>query len=136
MNKIFLIDDDEDDQLLFKEAIESLNLGLQFNIAINGKMALDNLIVSTSLPDLIFLDLNMPIMIGFDFLVHIKREDRLSRIPIGIFTTSNNLHDQERTKEYGVKFFLTKPADFQVLCDKLREILSLDFSIDDYISIK
>ncbi len=136
MNIIFLIDDDEDDLLIFKQAIGSINPLLHCDTATNGKIALDKLKANASLPHIIFLDLNMPIMNGFDFLGHVKREDRLSRIPVVIFTTSNNLIDQKRAKEYGAKFFLTKPADFLVLCNKLREILSLDFSSDDYISIK
>ncbi len=136
MKKILLIDDDEDDQLLFKVAIKSIDPTMICDTSTNGKIALDKLKVSTVLPDLIFLDLNMPIMNGFDFLVHIKKEDQLCRIPIGILTTSKNLLDQERTKEYGAKFFLTKPSDFQILCSKLREILSIDFSNDNYFSIK
>ncbi|MCY7422353.1 MAG: response regulator [Chitinophagaceae bacterium] len=135
MNKIFLIDDDEDDQLFFRDAIESINPLLKCDTATNGKMALDKLKVSTSLPDLIFLDLNMPVMNGFEFLIQIKKENHLNKIPIGIFTTSNNLRDKELTNEFGAKFFLTKPNDFQVLRKKLQQILSEDFSTEEYISI-
>lgn len=136
MNKILLIDDDEDDQFYFKEAIETINPYLQCDTAINGKIALDKLKVSSSLPDIIFLDLNMPIMNGFDFLVQIKREDHLSKIPVGIFTTSNILRDKELTKEFGAQFFLTKPSDFQVLCKRLRQVLSADFTKEEYVIIK
>ncbi len=135
MNEILLVDDDVDDQLFFKEAIELINPSLHCDTATNGKIALDKLKVSTSLPDIIFLDLNTPVMNGFDFLIQIKKENQLNKIPICIFTTSNILRDQELTKEFGAQFFLTKPNDFQVLRKKLQQILSADFSNDEYISI-
>jgi len=135
MNKVFLIEDDEDDQLLFKEAIESINPSLHCDTATNGKIALDKLKATTSLPDIIFLDLNMPVMNGFDFLIQIKKENELNKIPVGIFTTSNIFREKELTKKFGAQFFLTKPADFQVLRKKLQQILSADFSTDEYISI-
>ncbi len=135
MNKIFLIDDDEDDQLLFKQAIESINPMLQYDTATNGKIALDKLKSSPSLPDIIFLDLNMPVMNGLEFLIQIKKENALSKIPVGIFTTSDVLRDKELTKEFGAQFFLTKPNDFQVLRKKLEQVLSGDFATNEYISI-
>ncbi len=135
MNKLFLIDDDLDDQFFFKEVIESINPTLHCDTATNGKIALDKLKVGASLPDIIFLDLNMPVMNGFDFLIQIKKENQLNKIPVCIFTTSNILRDKELTKEFGAQFFLTKPNDFQVLRKKLQQILSADFSTDEYISI-
>jgi len=135
MNKVFLIEDDEDDQLLFKEAIKSINPSLQCDTSTNGKIALEKLKATTSLPDIIFLDLNMPVMNGFDFLIQIKKENELNKIPVGIFTTSNIFREKELTKECGAQFFLTKPTDFQVLRKKLQQILSADFSTDEYISI-
>jgi len=135
MNKIFLIDDDEDDQLLFKQAIESINPMLQYDTATNGKIALDKLKSSPSLPDIIFLDLNMPVMNGLEFLIQIKKENALSKIPVGIFTTSNLLRDKELTKEFGAQFFLTKPNDFQLLRKQMQQILSADFTTEEYISV-
>jgi len=135
MNKIFLIDDDEDDTFLFKEAIEVIDPTLQCDTATNGQVALDQLKAAAVLPDIIFLDLNMPVMNGLDFLVHIKKESALSKIPVGIFSTSNIPADQEQTKKLGASFFLTKPTDFQVLCKKLRQILSADFPSEEYTSV-
>ena len=128
MKKIFLVDDDEDDQFLFKEALELIDPALQCETAYNGKIALEMLKANASHPDLIFLDLNMPIMNGFDLLIHIKKDISLSKIPIGVFSTSNNLRDKELTKDSGALFFITKPSDFQELVKKLREVLFTDFS--------
>lgn len=135
MNKLFLIDDDEDDQSFLKDAIASVNPLLHCETALNGKIALEKLKDGSSLPDLIFLDLNMPIMNGFDFLIQIKKENALSKIPVGIFTTSNIIQDKELTKELGARFFITKPIDFQILCKKLQQILTADFSTQEYLVV-
>jgi CheY-like chemotaxis protein len=135
MNKLFLIDDDEDDHLFFKDALKAINPKLDFEIATNGKIALDQLKASKILPDLIFLDLNMPIMNGFDFLVQIRKDDRLNKIPIGIFSTSSVVRDKELTKDLGARFYITKPSDFKTLCIKIRKILESDFNSEEYIAI-
>ena len=136
MNKIYLIDDDEDDHFIFKEVLQSINPLFKCDTALNGKIALDTLRVSTTLPDIIFLDLNMPVMNGFDFLINFKKDDTFSKIPIGIFTTSNTLKDQKLSKDYGARFFLHKPSSFEILSKKLRQLLFADFSNDNYIAIK
>ncbi len=130
MNKIFLIDDDEDDQFMFKEVVKSIDPSKHCEIAVNGKNALEILKLSDYLPDIIFLDLNMPIMNGYDFLIQVKKEKKLKKIPVGIFSTSNNSHDKQITKEFGAQFFLTKPTDFQTLRKQLLQILSSDFLCD------
>ncbi len=135
MKKILLIDDDEDDQLMFKEVIESINPTLPCETAMNGKIALDKLKVWASLPYIIFLDLNMPVMNGFEFLIQIKKEKTLSQIPVCIFTTSNIPRDKDLAKEFGAICFLTKPNDFQVLRQQLQQILTADFSTNEYLSI-
>ncbi len=135
MNRILLVDDDEDDRLFFIEAIELINPSLQCYTAINGKIALEKLKGDFYLPDLIFLDLNMPFMNGFDFLRQIKKEKLLSKIPVGITSTSNIIHDRELSKELGANFFLTKPNDFEVLREKLKQILTLDFSTVEYLIV-
>jgi CheY-like chemotaxis protein len=134
VNKILLIDDDEDDQVFFKEALALINPFLQCDTAANGKIALDKLNASISLPDIIFLDLNMPFMNGLEFLIQIRKEAGLNRIPLGIFTTSNIVRDKELAKELGARFFLTKPNDFQLLRKQLQQVLSADFSTNEYIS--
>jgi len=136
MNRIFLIDDDEDDQLFFSEALKLINPSLQYDSAANGKIALDKLTSIDRLPDLIFLDLNMPVMNGYEFLKQAMNNLHINKIPIGIFTTSNILSDIERAKELGAKFFFTKPNDFNVLCDKLEKILTEDFNTEGFIAIK
>jgi len=127
MNKIILIDDDEDDLFFFTDAIKCMHPQPVCETAMNGKAALNNLQKSTVLPDMIFLDLNMPLMNGFEFLINIKKDNRLSEIPVGIYSTSSIISDIALSKKLGANFYLTKPNDMQMLRKKLQEIFSADF---------
>jgi CheY-like chemotaxis protein len=135
MKRILLVDDDHDDQLLFREALESIGSVCICDVAENGKLALEQL-KSSQLPDIIFLDLNMPILNGFDFLEEARKDQVIAAIPTGILTTSNSQQDIELSKQLGARFFITKPNDFQTLCDMIAQTLSVDFSKVDYLSYR
>ena len=124
---ILLIDDDEDDQLIFKDAINEVHSDIECLIASNGKDAYFQLEKSPAPPSLIFLDLNMPVMNGFEFLERIKKSDRLKNIPVVIYTTSDSPLDKKNTLDAGAVLFFTKTADFKLLKIKLSEILQRDF---------
>jgi CheY-like chemotaxis protein len=127
---IFLVDDDADDQLFFTDALKDIDSSISCSIANNGKEALDYLSRMTMLPEILFLDLNMPFMNGYECLSRLKNEDRLSRIPVVIFTTSSDPKDAEITHQLGAEVFLSKPNEFRQLREKLEKILALDFSAD------
>lgn len=121
--KLLLVDDDIDDQLFFVDAIKELAPSFECGIANNGLEALDHLEKVPPPPSLIFLDLNMPLMNGFECLAQLKKTNDYKEIPVVIFTTSNNPVDIEKAITMGAKMFLTKPPDYNVLKNKLREIL-------------
>jgi len=123
---VLLVDDDQDDQLIFRDAIKEVNSGMVCLIASNGKDAFLQLEESSSPPSLIFLDLNMPVMNGFEFLERIKKNDRLKNIPVVIYTTSDSPLDKKNTLSAGAVLFFTKTADFKFLKLKLGEILHRD----------
>ena len=125
--KILLIDDDIDDQLYFKDAINEISKSLECNIANNGREAIKQ-INGPPPPDLIFLDLNMPVMNGYECLSFLKREDRYKNIPVVIFTTSQSVNDIEKSRKMGAELFFTKPSNFNTLCAKLDSILDMDFT--------
>jgi CheY-like chemotaxis protein len=125
---IFLVDDDVDDQLFFTDALREIDSGISCSIANNGKEALEYLRELKLLPEILFLDLNMPFMNGYECLSQLKNEPRLSRIPVVIFTTSNDPKDAEITHQLGAEVFLSKPPEFGQLREKLEKILALDFS--------
>ena len=127
--KILLVEDDTDDQLFFVDAVKEIQPTLECDIASNGLEALDHLDKVPPPPSIIFLDLNMPIMNGFECLAKLKAIKQYKEIPVVIFTTSNQPVDVERTISMGAKLFLTKPPDFEVLKDKLHDILKTDFAM-------
>jgi CheY-like chemotaxis protein len=127
MQRILLIDDDADDQLIFKEAIGEITEQVDCVFANNGFEGLSSLIRLDPAPSLVFLDLNMPIMDGFECLDQIRRNGQLKQIPVVIFSTSNNPEDKKKSERLGAEVFLTKTWDFHSLKKRLSEILQSRF---------
>ena len=119
---ILLIEDDVDDQYLFCDAISSIHPNISYRIAKNGVEALD-LVEQPPMPDLIFLDLNMPKMNGFECLKQLKKSELYKHIPVVILSTSNRREDIERCRELGAKSYSAKPTSFAELFNKLQNIL-------------
>ena len=119
---ILIVDDDEDDRELFCEAIGQIDPGLKCEHAQDGIVALEYLADHEQvLPDFIFLDLNMPRFNGKQFLAEIKKTEHLKKIPVIIYSTSNNEHDRVITQKLGASGFLHKPTEFRTLCSELRK---------------
>ena len=129
--RVLLVDDDEDDQLYFRDAINEVNPEMQFDIANNGKEALDQIEIPPP-PDLIFLDLNMPIMNGYEFLKLVKDSSKFKNIPVVIVTTSKSKQDIEMSQKLGASLFFTKPSNFSLLVNKLKDVLNLDFPSHEF----
>ncbi|WP_301922697.1 response regulator [Ferruginibacter sp.] len=120
---ILMVDDDEDDQMLFKEALKQVNGLVKCEVAFNGAEALEKLKINP-VPDIIFLDLNMPVMNGFECLRAIKKDQFLKDIPVIIFTTANDNVTIERSRKLGATAFFHKPIDFNNLLNKLQQLLT------------
>jgi CheY-like chemotaxis protein len=121
---LFLVDDDIDDHEIFKSALAKVNEDLALITATNGYEALEALTMANTLPDYIFVDLNMPRMGGLQFLKEIKQTETLRHIPVIIYTTSSNPSDIAKTKELGAVSFVTKPSRFSELCSLLQSLVS------------
>jgi CheY-like chemotaxis protein len=121
--KILLVDDDPDDQFFFRDALNETASHLKCIVANNGVEALTLLEATDDTPSIIFLDLNMPMMNGFEFLQHMKANNNFKHIRVVIFTTSSNPADRKLSIELGAERFLSKTADFKLLKQTLSEIL-------------
>jgi CheY-like chemotaxis protein len=116
LKSFLLVDDDADDALLFKEILENLNAPVAFQHALNGVEAIDLLQKEVyTLPDVIFLDLNMPLMDGKECLVNLKNDERFKHLPVIIYTTSLQSSDIEETIQKGAVCFIAKPTSINDL---------------------
>src|SRR5690349_24094407 len=105
----FLIDDDEDDREIFSLALNDVSAEVRCVLAFDGMDALEKLRRSESLPDFIFLDLNMPRMDGKECISGLKKESRLFKLPVVIYSTSSHSRDQSDATRLGAAHFFTKP---------------------------
>jgi CheY-like chemotaxis protein len=125
---ITLADDDEDDRLFFTDAFEELKINTVVNTVNNGKELLDFLNhPETILPNIIFLDLNMPILNGIDCLKEIKLNDKFKDIAIAIYSTSSSDQDVENTFVLGANIYIKKPSSFNDLKKILSEVVIINW---------
>jgi CheY-like chemotaxis protein len=120
---ILLIDDDADDHEIFLDALIEVSEAISCSARSDAREALDLLIDGATQPDLIFLDLNMPIMSGQQFLTEIKTIDTLRDIPVIILSTSAHQPTIELVKELGAVAFITKPDTFNELTSVLKSLI-------------
>lgn len=119
--KIILADDDEADRLLFKDAFNELDLGITIEI-VNGGLELMDLLYRTEtedLPQVLFLDINMPQKTGMDCLKEIRADNRFREVSIAIYSTSSSEKDMDETYIHGANVYIHKPNSFQ----KLKKVL-------------
>jgi CheY-like chemotaxis protein len=123
--KLFIIDDDIEDQEIFMEALKEVNDQIECSTSTSGEEALNTLQQSLpTVPDLIFLDLNMPKLNGKQILKELKNAPSLKSIPVIMYSTSFAPKDVEEIKVIGAAHHLLKPSRFDELCKSLGEILS------------
>lgn len=122
--KIVLIDDDTEDQEIFKIALSHVSETPECITFTDAREALHKLLRKEVIPDVIFLDLNMPIMTGQEFLIEVKRREETQNIPVIIFSTSSNPSTIKLTKELGATDFITKPDRFDKLVSMLKPLFN------------
>jgi CheY-like chemotaxis protein len=121
VSNILFVDDDSDDQYLFRTALESVDKTINLQIADSGDDAFE-ILNHKVLPDVIVLDLNMPMMGGREFLQSLKQRPVFKDLPVIIFSTSSNPKDKEETNELGAVGFITKPSEYGELCSYVKTI--------------
>ncbi|EPG75546.1 response regulator receiver domain protein [Leptospira fainei serovar Hurstbridge str. BUT 6] len=111
LERILLIDDDEMANFIHQRAIKKLELDVQVDVAHDGVVALD-ILKSNRSPNLIFLDIRMPRMDGWEFLEEYRKlnSNEKERIIILMLTTSLNPDDQERSQKFEeISLYINKP---------------------------
>ncbi|WP_247235643.1 response regulator [Telluribacter sp. SYSU D00476] len=119
------IDDDAEEHEIFTIAMIRLNPFLNCVTVKSGTHAVEKLQNDVNFtPDYIFLDLNMPGMDGKQCLAHLKKIDRLERVPIIIFSTSSNETDVKETMKLGSHGYVVKPDTISELVGTLGQIIN------------
>lgn len=124
---VLLVEDNEGDILLTREAFEESTMEIDLNVVKNGKDAIDFLHQTASFskavkPDLILLDLNIPIYNGLEVLDEIKKDPKLKKIPVIILTTSSNPTDISKAYDLHANSFVTKPIDMTAFLQTVESI--------------
>ncbi|MGZ3883658.1 MAG: response regulator [Bacteroidia bacterium] len=121
----FLIDDDEDDQEIFKMALKELKCNVSCVSAYSGTEAIRKLEDGTFTPHYIFLDLNMPRMNGKQCLAEIKKMKHLDHVPVFIYSTSSDSQIIKETLQLGASDYIIKPPSVSSLTGELLKHLGL-----------
>jgi len=119
--KVIVIDDE---QALLTLTKATLDNDYEVTAANSGQAAL-NLFSQGYIPDLVLLDLNMPEMDGWDTFISIRNIANLQKVPIAIYTTSEDPKDKDRARELGAADYISKPAKKADLLAKAAELTAI-----------
>lgn len=131
-NQILLVEDNEGDIVLTSEAFEDSGSKVELLVARNGKEAINILfdqMDESLLPDLILLDINLPLLNGHEVLKKIKENTKTKHIPVAILTTSSAISDINLTYENHANCFITKPADINEFFETINALSNYWFKI-------
>lgn len=132
MNKeyihIILADDDEDDRMFFTDAFEELKISTKVQTYNDGSELMDYLNNEDSiLPEILFLDLNMPKKNGIECLHEIKANKRFEDMAVAIYSTSSSEEHIEETFVSGANIYIKKPNDFETLKKVLSDVVTINW---------
>lgn len=126
---ILLIDDDKEDRQFFTNALKSLDMDITLFEAENGQAGLDFLKdQEKDSIQLVFLDLYMSVMNGFECLAEIKKDERLKNVIVAIYSTSTADRDIDKTFEGGANIYLNKPSSLKEMRDMLAEVIKINWT--------
>lgn len=134
---IFYTDDDLDDLELFRITVQNINLNHKVFTFSKGSDLLDALNSHTPQPYILFLDINMPVMNGFEILETIRKSDAHSKLPIVMLSTSMDRFFIKRTQELGANYYLPKPPTISKMMEAIQFTLrknwkEFDSNSDDF----
>lgn len=126
--QIILCDDDADDRMFFADALKELKMQNVLTVFETGLQLMDYLHhPETTLPHILFLDINMPCKSGLECLQEIREHARFKDLVIAIYSTSASEEDIEETFANGANIYIKKPSDFNKLKKTIHHILNLNW---------
>ncbi|MEQ8755195.1 MAG: response regulator [Coleofasciculus sp. G1-WW12-02] len=122
--KVLIVDDEPHIRLLMAQTLEELeDEGVEILIAENGEEAIET--IKTEKPDLVFLDVMMPKMNGFDVCYAVKNNLDIKDVYIIMLTAKGQEFDKEKGQQVGADLYMTKPFDPDEVVEKSWEVLGL-----------
>lgn len=125
---IFYTDDDKDDQEVFREVMQEINHQLYIFTQDNGDELIELLHNPPPRPNLVFLDLNMPVKNGYEVLKEIRQQEKLKHLPVIIFSTSGDEDAINLTKQLGATLYVRKPEGYGELKKVLKSLVTIDWA--------
>jgi CheY-like chemotaxis protein len=127
--QILVVDDDEEDRLILLDYLTDSGLSDKVHFVENGEKAiqyLESIKHPKHLPQVVVLDLNMPVLNGTETLRRMKSSPPLTNIPVIIFTTSENPLEKKKCCDLGAVAYLIKPTNYKqgkIICEKLSSFI-------------
>lgn len=124
---LFIAEDDPDDLDIFTDAIREVNSDVFIQSFSDGDSLMKHIYSDIDIPDLIFLDINMPYVTGMECLRKIREDIRFIRTPVIMFTTSGTREDIMESFYAGATRYITKPNEFKTLINFFEQLFNLHF---------
>jgi len=127
--QVLLADDDEDDRMIFVDALQQARLNTHVTTVNNGVQLMEYLQMHSDkeLPHILFLDLNMPLKNGIECLKEIRAHKLWKDLTVAIYSTSASEEDIENTFIQGANVYIKKPNDFNRLVQVLSEVITVNW---------
>jgi len=123
--KILIVDDEPHIRALLEQVLEDFeDEGVEILLATNGREGCEQ--IQEELPDLVFLDVMMPEMTGFEVCQRVKKELGLDQIYIVMLTAKGQEFDRQRGLDVGADSYMTKPFDPDAIVEKASEVLGME----------
>ena len=126
---ILLVEDDPGHTRLIEKNLRRANINNEIHFATNGQEAVDYLFCEGEYAHnkptsdlLVLLDLNLPVLDGYQVLERMKIDERTKRIPVIILTTTDDPREVSRCYELGCNVYITKPVDYEQFSEAIRSL--------------
>lgn len=126
---ILLVEDDPGHARLIEKNLRRAAVSNRIITLDNGQKAVDFLFKqgeyandTTPVPLLVLLDLNMPVLDGYQVLQRIKADDRTKKVPVVVLTTTDNPNEIAKCYELGCNVYVTKPVEYDEFCEAIRQL--------------
>ena len=129
--KIFYADDDDDDLMFFNEAVEQISEAIHSPISLDvfkdGENLIEGIKKNEENNSVLFLDINMPLKSGFQFLQEIRNDPKLVGFPVVMYSTSSDNSIIEKCKALGASYYAIKPYDFNDLIKLITSFAGINW---------